>query len=803
MLRNYLLIAWRNLKRHPAFSFINLSGLAIGMFACLLILQYVGFELSYDSFHENRSRIYRIRNDRYREDEVIQRGVVTYPMVPVAIQRDYPEVQDYVRIAPWIADHTLIKYGNHVFREKGLLFAEPAFFKLFSFPLLQGNPRTALLHPMSIVLTRSRAAEIFGSEDPMGKTVTFEANKPFTVTGIMEDIPANSHLSCTMLVSYSTLSHWMPDYANSWTFAEEVYGYLLLRPGADAKALQAKLTGFSRLYYPGSRLTGTKERFLLQPLGDIHLHSHFQFELGRNGNAAATWGLLGVAILIMVIAWSNYLNLSTARYAERAREIGIRKIAGAGKKQLLTQFLVESLSVAGLGFLLALTLFEVLDPIYCRFLGLEGMLGHSIQLFGLPFWAYGCWLFAFGAVLSGIYPALILPSFRPIAILKGNQEPGSAAVWVRKSLVIYQFAVTIALMAFTWVVYQQTRFMMQKELGVNIEGTMVVWGPMGIEWTPALETRMATFEHEVQQLPSVKAVSSSKNVPGDQLEKIPLVQVEGKTERFTLVSTWVSSGYFHLYGMQLLAGRPFSDKQASDGVVINQSAVKRLGFASNEASIGKKIRLWDQEKAIVGVVNDHHQQSLHHLVEPMVYWHGSGQDGYFSIKLRSENLSQTISQVKAIYGDLFQGTSFQYFFLENYFDEQYQTEHRLLPLITAFSALAILISCLGLWGLVLHAFSLRRREIGIRKVLGAGVVHLVTLLSKDSLQSVLIAFGLALPLAWWAIGFWLSDFAYRVEWNGWILIGAGGLALLIALLTVATQAWKAARQNPVKALRSE
>jgi putative ABC transport system permease protein len=804
MFRSYLLTTWRNLIRHKTFSIINLSGLAIGMATCLLILQYVGFELSYDAFHQKKSRIYRIRNDRYKDGVAIQQGVVTYPMVPIAMKRDFSEVEDYVRIAPWIADHTLVRYEDKIFREKGLLFAEPSFFKVFSFPLLRGDPKTALREPMSIVLTETRAKEIFGIRDPMGQIVTFEASMPFKVTGIMRDVPINSHIQFHMLVSYASLVHWMKDYQDSWTFAEEVYGYLLLAPGANPDTWSSRLADFSNRYYQGSKRTGTEERFRLQALPDIHLHSHYQFELGRNGNAAATWGLLGVAVLIMVIAWSNYLNLSIARYAERAKEIGIRKIVGAGRGQLLTQFLFESLAVGVLSLMLALSLFQLLNPVFCRILEMEHLQSTSIRLYGLPFWVFGLLLFAFGAALSGVYPAFILPSFRPATILKGHTAPTSRATLFRKSLVIYQFAITIVLMAFTWVVYQQTRFMMQKELGLNIQGTLVVWGPMGIEWNPTMEARITTFAQEAEKLPQVRGAAYSKNVPGDQLETAFQILVEGNPQLQSLSCTWVGTGFFDLYGMHLLIGRDFlANETESASVIINQSAVKRLGFSQPERAIGKKIKLWEQEKRIVGVVNDHHQQSLHHLVEPTIYFHGHGQDGYFSIKVSQEKLSHTITQIKNLYRDMFKGTSFQCFFLEDYFNEQYQTEHRLLPLIVTFSGLAIFISCLGLWGLVLHAFSLRRREIGIRKVMGASVAQVVRLLSVDSLKSVMIAFTLGAPFAWWTTNWWLEDFPYRIGLDSWVIPVAGLLAAVLALVTVSFQALRAARQNPVEAMRHE
>ncbi|MES2731705.1 MAG: ABC transporter permease [Bacteroidota bacterium] len=804
MLLNYFKIAFRNLLRHKAFSFINIFGLALGMSACLLILQYVSFELSYDQFHQNKSHIYRVRNDKYKNGEAIQRGVVSYPVVSVAMKKDYPEILDYVRIAPWIADHTILKYGDKAYREKGLLFAEPAFFRWFSFPMLRGNAATALASPQSIVLSESKAREIFGEEDPMGKIITFEVNKPFTVTGIFKDVPPNSHIQFTMLVSYSTLVNWMEGYGNSWTFDEEVYAYLLLAPGTDVAKLHAKLADFSKRYYQGSKVSGTDEVFILQPLTDIHLHSHLQYELGQNGNASATWGLLAVAMLIMVIAWANYINLSTARYTERAKEIGVRKIVGATRNQLLTQFMVESLLVSLVSFFIAIVLFQWLNPFFLRQLNLPHLALPSSRFFGLASWVSVLALFIAGAIVSGIYPALILPSFKLVSILKGKLSTPFLAVSFRKILVVYQFVITIILLAFTWVVYQQVNFMTKQDLGVNIDGTLVVWGPMGLEYNDTFEQRMLSFEEEVRKLPQVKEISNSRNVPGDQLGKTPSVKLKGSQDNYTLASTWVGRGFFDLYGMRVLAGRGFSVKRPNLKIVIlNQSAVKLLGFQQVEEAIGKKLQFDGQEAEIVGVVSDHHQQSLHTLVEPIMYRNGTGQDGYFSIKVSDENRQEAIAQVNSLYKDFFKGASFQYFFLEEYFDQQYRTEHLLVPVIWAFSFFAIFISCLGLWGLVLHAFAIRTKEIGIRKILGASSNQLVALLSKDFLQLVLIAFVIATPIGWYITHRWLQDFAYRIETGWWVFVLAGATALLIALLTVSLQAVKAALANPVESLRTE
>lgn len=804
MFRNYLKIAWRIQLKNKSISFINICGMAVGMAACLMILQYVGYELSYENFHAKKDQIYRVRNDKFKNGELVQRGVVSFPAVAKVMKNDFPEIQDYVRIAPWIADHTVLKYNNKVFREKKLLFAESSVFTIFTFPLLKGDPATALANPASIVLSESKALEIFGTEDPMGKTITFEFNKPFVVTGIFKDVPANSHLQFSMLVSYSTLVKWMEGYDDSLTFDEEVYSYLLLAPGADARKLQAKLADFSKRHFQGSEISGLDEVFILQPLKDIHLYSHFQFEIGQNGNATATWGLLAVAMLIMVIAWSNYINLASAKFTERAKEIGIRKTVGACKKQLLSQFMVESLLLSSVSFCIAVMVFILLNPFFLEWLGRPHLIDTVVLFYGQSVWLWTIAIFISGAVVSGLYPALVLPAFKTASILKGKVQEPSSATSFRKALVIYQFALTTALIAFTCMAYQQVRFMLQQDMGMDTAGTLVVWGPMGLEWSKAFEPRMLSFENEVKNLPEVKGATMSKNVPGDRLSKVPGVKILGQAQDLSLTDTWVGSSFFDLYEIPLIAGQTFTSKETGMGqVVLNQSAVRLFGFSQPEEALGKRLQFWCREKEIVGVVGDHHQQSLHSLMEPTLFHNGTGQDGYFSIKVSNKNLKETVTQIETLYQDFFKGASFEYFFLDEYFDQQYRTEHVLIPLIMTFCFFAIFISCLGLWGLVLHAFTIRTKEIGIRKVLGASVSQIVVLLSKDFLKLVLMAFALAIPLAFYAMHYWLEDFAYRININGWFFGFAGGTVLFIAVTTIGYQAIKAARANPVKNLRTE
>ncbi len=542
---------------------------------------------------------------------------------------------------------------------------------------------------------------------------------------------------------------------------------------------------------------------MLQPLKDIHLYSHYQFELGINGSSTATWGLLGVAVLIVIIAWCNYINLSIARYTERAKEIGVRKIVGASKKQLLTQFMVESFTFSLISLLAGMVLFVGISPVFYAALQLPvaGMSLGSVS--GIPVWVWIVGLFVSGALVAGIYPAFILPSFKPVHMLKGKMQPSPSGITFGKVLVVYQLAITIALISFTWVAYRQIQFMMQKELGLNINGTLVVWGPMGLKWDDTFPKRMQSFENELKKLPQVREASSSKNVPGDRLSKEYNVKIKGDNNQYALNTIWVGNNFFDVYGMQILAGRNFSSQNSNVGqLMLNESAVKLMGYTREEI-IGKKLIIWGNESEVIGVVNDHHQQSLHSLIEPIMFRIGYGQDGYFSIKVSNQDLQETVSQVKSMYTDFFRGASFEFFFLEEHFNRQYQNENLVSKVITFFSCLAIIISCMGLWGLALHTVNNRTKEIGIRKVLGASVPSIITLLSKDFILLVLIAFVVAFPVAWFVMYKWLQDFAYQIELGAGVFILSGLLAIAIALFTVSYQSLKAALVNPVKSLRNE
>ncbi len=801
MLQHYIKTAQRSLLKNKAYTLINVAGLSLGMCACLLILQYVSYELSFDNFHQNRANIYRIRNDRQAPGEPVQKTVATYPFVGPGLKKNFPEVQDFVRIAPWMADHSVITYGDKVFREKGFYFAEASFFKIFSFPLLQGDPANALKEPMSIVLSESKAKQIFGNENPIGKIVLFEAKKPFKVTGVFKDMPANSHLRFNMLASYETLVSWMDGYKDSKTF-EETYTYLLLNPNTNIERFNLKLQNFSKKHYQGTKVTGLNESFVLQPFSNIHLHSNFSDEISINGSAVAVWGLFAVAVLIIVIAWCNYINLSASHYTKRIKEIGVKKIFGVSKMQFLKQFLVESILLCSISFLFAVLFFYIVKPHFSALFNLrEDAAG--VGNFHFISWIGAIAVFLMGAIISGIYPALILPSLKLNAILRGKINASPSFVLFNKSLVVFQFVITIALISFTLVAAKQLKFMTGKDLGVDIDGTLVVWGPMGVEWE-GLESKMSAFQNEVKQLPGVRAATSSKNVPGDQLEKIYDVKLKGSNKAHSLATTWVNDSFFEVYDMKVLSGSKFhSTKPQIQEVMINEAGARLFGFSNNQGAIRKRLTIWGDEVEVVGVINNHHQQSMHKLVEPMLFRNGAGQDGYFSIKVSNRNIKHTLDQIKTLYSNYFKETSFEYFFLEESFEKQYLQDRLVNKVLSFFSMFAIFISCLGLLGLIMHAVAVRVKEIGIRKVLGASVSSILLLLSKDFLKLIALALLVATPVAWWIIHLWLNNFAYKTDVNLWPFVAAGTLTVFVSGITLSYQAFKAANENPVRSLRAE
>jgi putative ABC transport system permease protein len=820
MLKTYFKTAWRNLVKNKTFSLINIAGLAVGMAACLLILQYVLFELSYDRFNEHYADIYRVVNDRYQNGKLAQHGTITYSAVGPALKNDYPEVENNVRVEPFREE--IISTGDKKIGDQVLLAADNSFLSVFSYPLLAGDRNSALAAPNNVILSESLAGKLFDMrhndyQSLLGKVVVRGRDSvPCKITGICRDVPGNSHLQFDLLLSYSSLYSGGNGY---WKEAEydftdsDFWHYIQLKKGTDYKQLEAKLDAFSRKYFQGIKVSGSIEKFSLQPLSRAHLYSDFEYEIGKTGSATVVWGLLIIAVLIMVIAWVNYINLTTAKSMERAKEVGVRKVTGATKRQLMGQFLSESFLINLVAILLALALVWLMQGSFNHLvqqkLSLAVLFRNNLQGYSLTILIVVCLLA--GILAAGFYPAFVLSSFKPIVVLKGRFSSSARGIALRKVLVTGQFAVTILLIMGSLVVYRQLRFMNRQQLGLNMDQVLVIRPPVLTTWDSGFIGRVNSFKEEIKQIAYVKGAATSRRVPGEEMGRAFDIQRTDKNSdtRLVMRNMGMDADFIRVYGIQLLAGRNFSapdynpDWRALHTVILNESAVKQLGFATNEEALGKKIKLFRKDWDIVGVVKDFHQKSLRYAVEPTLLLPTYATNNPISVKISPQNLTATLEAIKTKYAAFFPGNLFDYYFLNEHFNYQYKNEQLFGKVFGLFAALAIVVACLGLLGLSLYAITQRIKEIGVRKVLGASVASLVVLLSKDFIRLVLVSFIIASPLAYYIMHQWLQGFAYRISISWWLFAFTGLTAVTIALCTISIQAIRAALANPVKSLRTE
>jgi putative ABC transport system permease protein len=805
MIQNYFKIAWRNIQSHKAYSGINILGLAIGIAACLLILQYVSFELSYENFHVNKDRIYRVQQDRYDNGKLSTQWAAGAYAVGNSFKDAIPEVEEYVKLKQ--ENDLVATIGNQPFKiEKGF-FATASFFSVFSYPLLEGNSKTALAEPNTAVVSETTAHKLFGKENALGKTLLLNGKENFKITGVFKNMPANTQLKPDVLLSYSTFINIVKADSNDVETAWQWDGcltYLLLRKDANPKSVEAK---FPHLV---EKATGAElkkfnaaVKYNLQPLKDIHLYSKYMMEPEANGDGKTTYLLLGIAFFIVVIAWVNYINLATARAIGRAREVGVRKSVGSQRRQLVFQFLFESALLNGFALLLALLLMFVAIPAFNQ------LSGHNISfslLSNSSFWLALAALFIGGVFFSGLYPAFVLSGFKPVEVLKGRMVTTAKGALLRKSLVVFQFAASLFLLIGTLVVYSQIQFMRKQSLGINIDQTLVITKPAIADSTYA--KKMTAFKNELLQNSSITKVTALTSIPGEAVGwnagGIKLVGTdESKSKQYRVIG--VDYDFMDLFGLKLIAGRNFSKDFGTDpnAVIFNRAGIVQLGFNKPEEAIGKKIDFWGEQYTIAGVSENFHQQSLREAFEPLIIRLIPDVQGYFAIKTNAGQSAQTIEKVKAGWDKFFPGNTFEYFFLDDHFNKQYNADQKFGQVFGFFTALAILVACLGLFGLASFTTLQRTKEIGIRKVLGATVPGILKLLYKEFAVLLLLAFVIAVPLSWYMASNWLQGYAFRIDvhWSFFVLPFVA--IVLIALLTVSFQSLKAALANPVKSLRTE
>ena len=820
MWKNYWKTAFRTIWKNKIFSVINILGLAIGLAVCLLILQYVSFELSYDRFHTSNKNIYRVVNDRYQSGKLTQHSTQTYSALGKALKDDYPEeIGEYVRVQPIFSN--ILIYNDKKTEEAGLA-VDNSFLNVFSFPLLAGDRLTALQDPNSVILSEALAHKLSDSKsnDPssfIGQVLKIDNDSVlYKITGICQ-VPENSHLQFSFLKSYVSLysggnAYWK---AANHSFKESYFWhYIQLKPGVDHKALQSKLTDFSQRHFQGTKVSGSNETFYLQPLSRAHLYSDYENEIGKTGNSRIVWGLFVIAVFIIIIAWVNYINLTTAKSVERAREVGVRKVVGAQKGQLIRQFLLESILFNLVGLVLAICIVEFVQPWF------NTLIRHQLSLAflykeGLGLYIIGgiTLLFIAGIFISGFYPAFVLSSFRPITVLKGKLITSTHGILLRKALVIGQFAITATLIIGSLVVYKQLSYISDRGSGLDFDQVLIIKPPLLAKADHIEFMGLANnFKEDLKQLTAVKGSGSSRRVPGNELSRASDVyRIDDSTSnRYTLHIFGLSYDLMDVYNMKMLAGRKLnsSDHNADlkyvHNAILNETALKLLGYSSAEAAIGKQVSVFGKTYDIVGVTADFHMQSLHHAINPMVLMPLSyTPQSAFAVKINTANVKQTIAAIRAKYEAWFPGNLFDYYFLDESYNAQYQDDKLFGKVFSIFTGIAILIACFGLFGLSLYTVTQRIKEIGVRKVLGASVSSIVTLLCRDFIKLVLIANVIAFPIAWWIMNNWLEDFAFRVSIGWGIFIAAGMLAAMIALVTISFLSIKAAVANPVKSLRTE
>ncbi len=804
MIKNYLLIAFRNLLKNKGFSFINIFGLAIGMAACLLILQYVTFELSFDKFHTKGDRIYRINQDRYDNGKLSTRWAGGAFAPGSEFKAQLPDIEDFVKMVP--AGQVLVNYKDQkiVIKDQYDYFVSGSFFNIFSYPLLSGDPKTALQEPNSVVISETIAKKLFNNSNPVGQTLVMNNDKPIKITGVMKDMPENTHMKLDFLQSYSTLiKNYAPQLDHQW-YNDGCTTYLLLRPGVDPRKLEAKFVPIvKKAYEELFKSAGATAVYTLQPAQSIHLYSNRMFELEPNSDGNSVYLLLGVAIFVIIIAWINYINLATARGIGRAKEVGVRKTLGSGKRQLITQFMFEAALLNLLSVLVAFILISIFLPVFGSLSGVD----ISFSLFGhLSFWLSVLGMLLVGTFFSGFYPAIVLSSFRPIEVMKGKLSASPKGIILRKGMVVFQFAASIFLLIGSVTVFKQIEYMQKQNLGINIDQTLVIKAPLAK--VDSFYRTMKNFKDESLKLANVKSVTASTTIPG---EPIPWnaggIKLHGAAESTGKQYRIVGGDYDYLaaFNFKVLAGRNISKDFPTDtgSVVFSKKAAEQLGYDRPADAVNKRIDFWGKTYTIVGVVDNYHQQSLRDDYDAIIFRCIPDVRGDVSVKIGTANLQQTIDGLQANWKRFFPEDQFDYFFLDDHFNQQYHADKQFGQVFGVFTGIGILVACLGLFGLVSYTIVQRTKEIGIRKVLGASVNNILQLLYRDFAILIVIAFVLSIPLAWYAIHKWLQTYAFRIDVNPLFFIMPFIAVVVIAFCTVSYLSLKAALMNPVKSLKTE
>jgi len=809
MLKNYLTIAYRNLVRHKGFSFINIAGLALGLTACLLIGLFVYDELQFDKFVPDGERIYRVHTQQTKTDAPETFAPVA-PMYATTLKQEFLEVEQTMRILMQSAVSLLEVGEKKIYVENGLV-ADSTFFGVFQLPFKYGSAEQALNRPTSVVLTEEVAKNFFGNDNPVGKEMKIDKST-FTVTGVLQDDLSKFHLKVKYIIPLSA-AQLPAERMRKWGW-QQFFTYVKLRPGTDAKQIQAKLRTYVEekvqpTLPPDEKLTSVA---FLQPLHEVHLYSSsFKYDLTVKGNITYVKALSFIAAFILLIAGFNFVNLATAKSLQRAKEVGIRKTIGASQQQLMLQFLSETVLLTLVSVVLAAVFTALLLPSLNAFTGKNTVFNllDNPALLGLL-----AVLTVVVGLLAGFYPALVLSSFQPVKVLKSavvTEGIFGRVQWLRHGLIVVQFALSVFLIICAFVVFRQVSYLHNKNLGFNRD--QIMFFPMRGE---NMNKQYESFKNELQQVPGVVSASIGYGFPGDQVAGDGIiVPTNGEQKEYPVTQLMVDYDYIKTLGLQLVTGRDFSKELSTDkdqAFIINETAVKELGFGTPQQALGKTVQweVWNDKNPdslkvgkVIGMVKDFHYKSLYDKLEPAVLQIFPGAYWKVAVKLKADNIGSSVNGVKQVWTKFSPDSPIEYKFLDDNFDQMYKAEDKLQTLLWIFTGIAVFVGCLGLFGLATYAAERRKKEIGIRKVLGADVSTIVGLLSKEFLVLVVVAAIIAFPAAWLAMHRWLQDFAYRIDIPLWAFLAAGVLAATVAFLTISYQAIKAATANPIKNLRTD
>ena len=813
MIKNYFKIGLRNLQKHPSYTFIHILGLALGLTAFLFITHYISFEKSYDSFHYAPDQLYRLTTDNVVDGKIQVRDAMSFAPSGKALQEELPEVLSYT--TTFKLYRMVFKKKEQPVEEKNLIAVDSNFLNLFRYEVLKGNKATMLNEPYTVALTESQAEKYFGNIDPIGQSIEVlgRFNRPFRVTGLLKDTPENTHYKFNMLVSLKSFQEQVQN--DAWN-GYNYYTYLLLDKNADIASLQSKMPDISKKHLGENN----KLVFNLQAVPSIHLHSDFTYEPEIHGSAQAIGFLSIISIFILLIAWVNYINLSTARAMERAKEVGLRKVVGAQKRQLVGQFLLESLIVNFLGAITALFLAQLLLPYFNELVGknvLTNVWSSTSFLKQLGFF------FLLGTLLTGLYPAFVLSSFRPIGVLKGSFGRSKQGGYMRKTLVIIQFAASIILLASTIIIYQQVRYMTNKDLGIDMEQVIGFSNPeiTGIndpnsreEVIEQSESKYKAFSSQLSQLSGISKVGAINDLPGGGSSDIGSqsggVQIVGKTDLLesTVYVTTMNDQLIEALGLDVISGRNFNQELVADtaAAIVNQAFLQLMNVNDPKMVLNEYLQFGknpeNQKFPIVGVVNNYNRSSLKNTVEPTIFFHDE-MPNQTVVKLNNNNVTAHIESVQRVWSQFYPDTPFAYTFLDQRFEKLYLEDKKFGFIFFNFALLAIFVASMGLFGLASYLSLQRTKEVGIRKVLGASVSSIVLSFFKDFLKLVLIAAAISLPLTYFSMNDWLEAYAYRIHFPWWVLYLAVILVVILAFFTVSYQTWKLALTNPAKTIRYE